>query len=225
MARIPQKSDGHGSLKDMQVLVNENQDLIDNKIKADFRDLADQQITWTSPMKDDGFAEYRYNDFLLKVGLVPNEIELKTFWPPRGPQWDALAKTTSGQVILVEAKANIKELVSPGTGARKTSKAIIDKSLNCTKAFLKVTNKVDWSGRYYQYTNRLAHLYFLREECNKPAFLVNVYFIGDTTVCGPETKQEWDSALKKMHTYLGLSRHSLSKYMTDIVIDINDLKQ
>ncbi len=72
---------------------------------------------------------------------------------------------------------------------------------------------------------RLRDLYFLREKCNKQTFLVNIYFIGDGTVSGPKTKQEWDGALQVLHTYLGLSRHKLSKYMVDIFIDVNDLKQ
>lgn len=225
MARIIQKSDGRGSLKDIQILVNKNQHIIDNLLKLSFDDLANQQIIWTSPIEQDDYAEYRDNDFLLKVGLNPIEIRLDNFWPNRGPQWDALAKTTNGHVILVEAKANIPEVVSPATGAGETSKTIIDKSLNETKAFLKLTNNIDWSGKFYQYTNRLAHLYFLREKCNKQTFLVNIYFIGDDTVSGPKTKQEWDGALQVLHTYLGLSRHKLSKYMVDIFIDVNDLKQ
>lgn len=225
MTRIIQKSDGRGSLKDIQVLVNKNQDLIDNLLKSTFSDLANQQIIWTSPIEQDDFAEYRDNDFLVRVGLDPTEIKLDNFWPAKGPQWDALAKTTSGHVVLVEAKANIPEIVSPVTGAGEISKTIIDKALNDTKAFLNLTNDIDWSGKFYQYTNRLAHLYFLRVKCNKPTFLVNIYFIGDDTVSGPKTKQEWDAALKVLHTYLGLSRHSLSEYMTDIFIDIKDLKQ
>lgn len=225
MTRIIQKSDGRGSLKDIQVLVNKNQDLIDNLIKSSFNELANQQIIWTSPIEQDDFAEYRDNDFLVKVGLDPTEIKLDDFWPAKGPQWDALAKTTGGHVILVEAKANIPEIVSPGTSASKNSRTIIDKSLKETKTFLNLTNDIDWSGKYYQYTNRLAHLFFLRVKCNKPTFLVNDYFIGDDTVSGPKTKQEWEAALKVLHTYLGLTRHRLSEYMTDIFIDVKDLKQ
>jgi hypothetical protein len=224
MTRIIQKSNGRGSLKDIQVLVNKNQDLIDNLLKSLFVDLSDQQIIWTSPIDQDDYAEYRDNDFISRVGLDPNEIKLDTFWPAKGPQWDALAKTTGGHVILVEAKANIPEIVSPATGAGEVSKAIIDKSLKDIKTFLNLTNDIDWSGKFYQYTNRLAHLYFLREKCSKPTFLVNIYFIGDDTVSGPKTKQEWEAALKVMHTYLGLSRHKLSEYMTDIFIDVNNLK-
>jgi hypothetical protein len=193
-------------------------------IKSSFEDLANQEIIWTSPIEQDDYAEYRDNDFLLKVGLDPTEIKLDNFWPAKGPQWDALAKTTSGQIILVEAKANIPEIVSPATGAGEISKTIIDKALQETKEFLNLTNDIDWSSKFYQYTNRIAHLYFLRIKCNKPTFLVNIYFIGDDTVSGPKTRQEWDGALKVLHTYLGLSQHELSKYMVDIFIEIKDLK-
>lgn len=224
MARVAQKSNGRGSLKNIQVLVNKNQDLIDNLIRSEFNDLSDQQFIWTSPIGNDNHAEYRDNDFISKVGLDPTEIKLGTFWPARGPQWDALAKTTSGHVILIEAKANIPEIVSSATGAKEFSKAIIDKSLKDVKAFLNLSDDIDWSGKFYQYTNRLAHLYFLREKCNKLAFLVNVYFIGDATVSGPKTKQEWETALKVMHAYLGLSSHKLSAYMRDIFINVKDLK-
>ena len=65
----------------------------------------------------------------------------------------------------------------------------------------------------------------LREKCHKLTFLVNIYFIGDETVLGPKTRQEWDGALKVLNTYLGLTQHKLSKYMADIFIDIDDLKQ
>jgi hypothetical protein len=223
MTRIRQNSDGHGSLKDIQVLVNKNQILIDTLIKSAFSELAKEDILWTSPLENDGYAEYRDNDFLVKVGLDPNNILLDKFWSTNGPQWDALAKSTGGKIILVEAKANIPEIVSPATSAGEISKSLIDRSLNETKAFLNINNEIDWSGKFYQYTNRLAHLYFLREKCKKKAFLVNIYFIGDESVSGPETKLEWDGAIKVLHSYLGISRHKLSKYMADIFININEL--
>lgn len=223
MARIKQNPNGHGSLKNIQVLVNKNQVLIDTLIKSAFSELAKEDILWTSPLENDEFAEYRDDDFLIKVGLNPNEIDLKEFWPNKGLQWDALAYTKEKKIILVEAKANIPEIVSPATGAGEISKPLINKSLSETKAFLNVNNEIDWSGKFYQYTNRLAHLYFLREKCKKETFLINVYFIGDETVSGPETKQEWDGAIKVLNSYLGLSRHKLSKYMADIFIDVNKL--
>lgn len=224
MARFIQKSDGKGSLKNIQLLVNQNQELVNDLLKTSFEELVNEEIIWTSPTEQDDFAEYRDNDFLLKLGLNPADIPLKNFWPSRGPQWDALAKTKNGHAILVEAKANLPEIISSGTGAGKVSKVIIDKALNETKAFLNFNNNTDWSGKFYQYTNRLAHLYFLRVKCNKPTFLVNIYFIGDETVSGPKTKEEWEDALNILYTHLGLSRHSLSEYMTDLFIDVKDLR-
>jgi len=224
MTRVIQKSNSHGSLKDIQLLVNKNVQMINNSIKKSIKDLSKDEIIWISPLEEDDYAEYRDNEFLIKIGLDPNEIKLENFWPTRGPQWDALAKTNNGKIIIVEAKANIPELVSPATGAKKKSKCLIDYSLNETKHYLNITNDIDWSGKFFQYTNRLAHLYFLREKCNKEAYLINIYFVGDQTVSGPKSKLEWDGALKLMKVYLGVSRHKLKKYMADIFININDMK-
>ena len=38
----------------------------------------------------------------------------------------------------------------------------------------------DWSGTFYQYANRLAHLYLLHELNDVDAWLVFVYFVGDS---------------------------------------------
>jgi len=225
MTRVKQDPNGHGSLKDIQLLINKNQSLIDSEIKKSFKDLSEKEIIWTSPIDSDDYAEYRDNDFLEKVGLKPDEIKLNEFWPNKGPQWDALAKTKEGDIILVEAKANIPEIVSPATGARYLSRKLIDQSLLETKEYLNIKNNIDWSGRFYQYTNRIAHLFFLREKCNKNAYLINVYFIGDKSVNGPESILEWQGALTVLYTYLGLTHHKLSKYMADIFIDLNDLNK
>jgi len=224
MAGVVQKSDGKGSLRDIQLLVNHNPELVNDLLKSVLPELVNSDIEWVSPIESEHFAEYRDNDFLGKVELDSNEIQLNKFWPSKGPQWDALAKTTDGKIILVEAKANIPELVSPATGASPKSKSLIDKSLKETKQFLNISSDVDWSGKFYQYTNRIAHLYFLREVKKKPAFLVNIYFIGDETVSGPKTVEEWKGALTVVKTYLGLSRHKLSRYTADLFIHVNDLK-
>lgn len=91
--------------------------------------------------------------------------------------------------------------------------------------YLNIKNDVDWSGTFYQYINRLAHLYFLRVINNIDAFLVNIYFMNDKTVNGPKSKDEWLAAIKVMKLYLGLSHHKLSKYMIDLFIDVDNLKK
>ena len=225
MAIIKQPSDGHGSLKDIQLLVNKNPGLIDRHIKAAFANLKNDTIIWQSPLQKDNYAEYRDNDFIDKIGLNRSAIKLDEFWPARGPQWDALATTTNNKIILVEAKANIPEIVSPATSAGQKSKDLIDMSLKETKVYLGVKNDIDWAGKFYQYTNRLAHLYFLRVKRDKPAYLINIYFTGDKSVDGPDTQGEWKAALQVLYSYLGLSRHKLSKYTADIFIDCNGLKK
>lgn len=223
MPRYKQPSNGKGSLRDIQLLVNKNKGLIDKQIKAAFSELTNDTIEWQSPLDTDDYAEYRDNEFIDMVGLDIQEIKLDSFWPKGGPQWDALATTRNNNIIIVEAKANIPEVVSPATSASPKSKNLIDKSLKETKDYLGKKNNIDWSGTFYQYTNRLAHLYFLRIKHNKPVYLLNIYFIGDKDVNGPDTKAEWEAALQVMYKYLGLSRHRLSKYMANIFINVKDL--
>ena len=145
------------------------------------------------------------------------------FWPKNGCHWDALGKSENGQVFLVEAKAHIPEIVTDPSGAGEVSKKLIDNSLQETKAFLNIQNNIDWSGTFYQYTNRLAHLYFLRVYNNIPAWLVNIYFINDNRMKGPTTKEEWMGAIQVVKTYLGVGHHKLSKYMIDVFIDVNEM--
>lgn len=223
MARKEQVSDGHGSLKQLQILVNEKPEMFNQQLRKSLPELADDKIIWQSPLVDDNYAEYTDDDFIQKVGLDQEEINLKEFWPRRGANWDGLATTHSGKIILVEAKANILELVSGSSGAGEKSMKLIRKSLEETKNYLNITNNIDWTGKFYQYTNRIAHLYFLKVKKKKDVYLVNIYFIGDESVDGPKTKNEWEGAIKVMKYYLGLSNHNLQKYMADIFIDVNDL--
>ena len=57
-----------------------------------------------------------------------------------------------------------------------------------------------------------------------PAYLIFIYFIGDESVNGPKTKEEWLAAIQVMEKCLGLGRHKLKKYMADIFIDVKELK-
>lgn len=216
MSIVKQPSNGKGSLKNIQLLVNSKSSLINAQIISVFPELSKHKITWVSPLSTDNFSEYRDDDFIVRVGLDKAKINLKSFWPNQGPQWDALAKTDKGAVILVEAKANVPEVVSPGTSASPASKRLITQSLEETKQYLGIKNNIDWSGTFYQYTNRLAHLYYLRSKGVK-AYLVNIYFTGDKSVNGPATKEEWEAALTVINKYLGLgSRYKLKKYCADL---------
>jgi len=177
-------------------------------------------------MHSDDFAEYRDQAFLRLLEVHLEKRPLETFWPNRGPQWDALGRSYSGEIFLVESKAHISEILSPGTSASTKSKILIEKSLKELQSFLRVSPVVNWSAVLYQYTNRLAHLYLLRELNHLRAFLIFLYFVGDREMDGPRTVREWESAIHVVRGVLGLKdRDKLSKYMLDVFIDVADIKK
>lgn len=221
MDRYPQPSDGHGSLQDIQVLVNRFPDVFTHKIKEKIV-IKSNRIDWVSPLKDDDYSEYRDNGFIERLVIQNLKLPVSAFWPKRGPQWDALGKGDE-EYFLVEAKANIDEIVSPETKATGKSLEMIQKSLGDLKKYLNVNNKIDWSGTFYQYTNRLAHLYFLRALNKLPVNLIFVYFIGDDSVSGPKSVEEWSVALTVMKKYLGLGTHKLAKYTAEVFVDVKQI--
>jgi hypothetical protein len=222
MSRIVQEAGSHGSLKNLQILINNYPSLINRKIceklQKDFR------IEWKSPLATDEYAEYRDNDFL-EIIEVQKKIKtpLNDFWPRNGPQWDALGRNDDS-VFLVEAKANIPESVSSPCGACVESMARIIDSLSEVKEYLNIRNEIDWSKTFYQYANRIAHLYYLKVLNNIKTYMVFVYFINDKTVDGPIDENEWKGAIQVIEEYLGLNkRHKLSKYIVDIFIDVREI--
>jgi hypothetical protein len=224
MGRYPQKSNSHGSLKNLQVAINIKKKYLDDKISKVIG--KQMQINWESTLKADDYAEYRDEDFLINLGILNKmKFPLSNFWPDNGPQWDALG-VSDDEIILVEAKANIPEMVSPGTGAKNPrSISKIRNSLDEVKKYLNVSDTIDWTGAFYQYVNRIAHLYFLREKNNIKTHLLFIYFINGVSVNGPKTKDEWLGAIRTMECYLGLDKkHKLRKYIHNIFIDVNALR-
>jgi len=223
MGRYPQKSISHGSLKDLQVAINAKKKYLNAEISKVIG--KQMNIDWRSPLQSDDYAEYRDRDFLKKLGILNKmKYPLSDFWPDNGPQWDALG-VSGDEIILVETKANIPEIVSPGTKAETDSRRKIENSLNEVKKYLSISDTIDWTGTFYQYVNRIAHLYYLREKNKIKAHLLFIYFINDVSVNGPKTKDEWLGAIQTMECYLGLDKkHKLRKYIHDIFIDVNDLR-
>ena len=179
-----------------------------------------RELTWLSPRVDDGYAEYSDSTALELAGLgaLPHR-PLKEFWPARGPVWDGIARTNAGDVILVEAKAHIPEMVSPATGARGASLALIARSLRETKKALGSTSPNEWTGTFYQYANRLAFLYLLRDLNELPVHLAFLYFTDAPDIPGAPGEAEWRGAITVVHSYLGLGRHRLSPYVAEVMLD------
>lgn len=81
---------------------------------------------------------------------------------------------------------------------------------------------VDWSQRFYQYANRLAHVYLFNHLNGVPARLALLYFIGDEDMDGPHSRREWEAALAVVHEALGL-RGRLPLYVKEVLINIPKL--
>lgn len=224
MSRIPQIEGQKGSLKWIQKLVNQAPEVLNTQIRNNFDLPFDEEITWLSPKTEDNYAEYRDQAFidLLDVDLV--NVPLNKFWPSRGPQWDALGKSDKGTIFLVEAKAHIPEINSPRTQAKGQSLHQIQSRLDETKRYLNAKPEINWSENFYQYTNRLAHLYLFRVLNDLPTYLVFVNFVNDVEMGGPQSVDEWRGALKLLYAYLGISRNKLSKYILDLFIDVDFAK-
>lgn len=128
--------------------------------------------------------------------------------------------------VACRGESHIPEIVSPGTGAEGKRRTLLEKSLTELKTFLGVDPSISWSGKFYQYATRLAHLYFLREINRQDTYLAFVYFTGDADVEGPTTVAEWKAALTVAKGALGIpKRHRLSKYVADVFVDVSEIEE
>lgn len=206
-----------GSQRQIQTYVNQLPNVLNVAIVKSLGDAFPVNCTvrWVSPLAAEQYVEYRDADFLHVLGFPQHTDALSRFWPKRGPCWDALARIEDGKgnptgCIFVEAKSHVPEFYSNDTGAEPKSLQHIKKSLGMAKNWFGVAETTVWTGFpnpdrcLYQYTNRLAHLYFLRAILGVPAFLVNVHFLGDTH--SPTELGVWQAAISEIHKELGLHR-------------------
>ncbi len=211
MGRFPQQAGLKGSQKWLQWLVNDSPELFDQRIGLG-------RIDWRSPLRADDFAEYRDQDFLDLLSIELPTRPLASFWPRRGPQWDALGRAPSGEVILVEAKAHVGELCSSMDASAESSRRQIKASLGETAQSLGVPSGHQWWKGFYQYANRLAHAHLLDRLNGIPVRLVFLYLVGDADVGGPTSRAEWQAEIHTVHAELGLA--TLPAFVTDVFIDV-----
>jgi hypothetical protein len=212
--RVKQLTGRRGSLKWIQRIVNDRRELADALILPSISEAS--HIEWLSPLSGDEFAEYRDYAFLQRIGRIDLADALAAFWPARGPQWDALGRTNTGEVILIEAKAHIDEMFSSGCEASKESLVQITDAFDQTISAFGAKPIIDWADSLYQLANRLAHLYFFTAH-GVPACLVFMCFVGDEDMKGPESADEWRGALKVARRMLGLpKRNKFSGRMIDV---------
>jgi hypothetical protein len=165
-------------------------------------------VEWRSPLVKDLLGEYREYKDGAAIRLLGLEKQLHSpiadFWPSRGPVWDALAISTEGRPILLEAKAHIPEAVSRIKASSKTSIRLINKGLALARKHYTRKSQAEWSAPFYQYANRLAYQFWLREQNKIKSSLVFLYFLNAEQMKGPATKQEWQGVIRLIHAVLGL---------------------
>ena len=205
-----------GSQLHLQKLIEQRPNILTAEIQKHFG--IQTSIDWVSPIGP-GYKEYQDGAALQKLG-IELKMPLKAFWPKGGPVWDALGVGTQGQAFLVEAKANVEEMISPPTGATGESLDLIKSSLLRVKTELKIKNELPWDRQFYQYFNRLAWLYFLREDNGYPTYLVFLYFT-ESNVSGkycPTTAKEWEAVIHLMESLYKVGHHRLSNYVTHVIL-------
>jgi hypothetical protein len=198
-----------GSQLQVQVYVARRQTALSDAVAHALAALRQElpSIRWTAPLEADLFREPVDRAFLVALGLEDEADALRQFWPSGGPNWDALAVLGDGArrdgVLLVEAKSYPGEVYGPGCLATnlKSLQSIQD-ALGSAQQWFGVTGGANWTGRLYQYANRLAHVYFLRHKVGVEAWLVNLCFTDDGTT-RRTTAAEWHRALPAFKTELG----------------------
>lgn len=174
---------------------------------------------FTSAGKD---SEWKGIDFASADPTLKREWEL--FWPNKSGvhNWDAIGilESVDGlEWILVEAKAHANEIQSNCQATDPESSNKIQQALNETKQALGVDIDRDWTKECYQFTNRLAVIWFLHKQKIR-AHLLHIYFIGDkrpirsnpdwNPVC-PVDRAAWETILLRQADLVGLpNKHALA---------------
>jgi len=210
-----------GSQKWVQHLVNGASEQLDRAIAGSLTIPLQQPIEWLSPLQITGYAEYRDTAFLECLGLGRHTTALREFWPLSGPRWDALGRA-GNKYFLVEAKANIPELISDCQASATHSREMIAAAMRRTQQWLGARSRIDWLTGFYQYANRLAHLYFMREIAKEDAYMVFLYILNDPTHI-PTSRDEWQGALELQKHLLGLGGRPYRDYVISVFLDTADI--
>jgi hypothetical protein len=191
---------------------------------------AASDIAWVSPLAADGYEELWNERFLQRLDLLDDHLDsFQKFWPfkpwkdnkvsPRGtPHWDAVARVPldgGGRgVVMVEAKAHRGELVKPNdkSKADEQSLAKIKNSFARVRDYYGVPlASPAWESCYYQFCNRLAHLWWMNEQAEVPTWLVWALIVDDPVWRDRVTAPQWHRAFDDIKSKIGLpTQHALS---------------
>jgi hypothetical protein len=204
MPRAKRKLETSRSEHWFRLAVSDYTQMLNEKVRHAFGLAYEEQIEWLSPLRADDYAEYYDQDFLDCLGAHSPHVPLDRFWPSSGPRWDGLARTASKKYIMVEAKAYPAEAKTACRAKDGSSLALISASLEEAKRYFKADPDAVWQRPYYQYANRLAHLYFMRELNQLDAYLLFVNFADAPDVPSPCSEEKWVRESAAIERALGL---------------------
>lgn len=171
-------------------------------------------------------AELKGLEFLYdRPGL---KIKWEEFWPTgRGiHNWDAIGcigKGANQELLLLEAKAHVKEMKSDCGATSATSIEKITSAFDEVKPNLGARPDSDWFHQYYQAANRIAALHFLHRE-QVPAHVLFLYFLGDQSPnkdC-PCDEDGWKPFIVEQWKHLDIAHgHSLSDRVHNLFLPIS----
>lgn len=166
MSNTSNKKAEKGSKYWMQEIVN------NDSLKEELgRRLGRESLKWISPLANDSYDEYQLTENKLKQEIPELENMDFSFWPKRGPEWDAIALSEDrSELYLFEAKSYKNEM-RKGMGATdKDSIYKIKESMKktCEEFYENVYDEKIWEGKYYQLGNRLTFLYNMNHEEKLP---------------------------------------------------------
>jgi len=223
MPRRERPPEARRSERCLRAVVNDTRELLDARVTQALGWSQKESIIWLSPLRDDSYAEYYDQEFVDRLGLAHLPKSLASFWPASGPRWDALAKTSTGKVLLVEAKAYVEESVDFVSRASDPKSVLqIKESLEKAKDGFGARREAPWESPFYQTANRLAHLYFLHKQNGVDAWLLFLYFANAPDVPEPCTVEQWEGAIRLTKRCLGLSTKLLERHVGDLIWDWKD---
>ncbi len=199
-----------GSQLQVQIYVSRRQAELSQAVAATVGLPANARLIWVAPLEEQRFAEPMDEEFLRVLGLGRFAPDLARFWPKSGPRWDALARVEVGSelvgVVLAEGKSYPLEMSGPGCQAvdQKSLRQIREAVASAQRWFEVDDPPTDWLGRWYQYANRLSHLYFLREIVGVDAWLANLCFVNDRSAT-PTHECDWVTWLREVRIELGFA--------------------
>ncbi|HEV2045094.1 MAG TPA: hypothetical protein VGQ95_00680 [Chthoniobacterales bacterium] len=208
-----------GSQRWLQIAINRRPELLLSALHRSGAIAKGTSVAWCSPLERDDFREYQGARAIAKAKITNLRQKLDSFWPARGPVWDAIGITSSGNPLFIEAKAHIPEAASPPTKASPVSRALIDRSLVEARKFYAPRATAVWSNLFYQYANRLAHQYFLKNVNGIPSILVFLYFLNADDMLGPMSEEEWHGAVRLIHAVLGVPKDLKRHGVFDVFLD------